>query len=82
MPVVALPIAMIQSSCFALLMPAVGAAPLIQTGLVTTLRAAIAMSAVAMRADVEDCVTMQPATRPLSEVCVVMGHRRHRRRRG
>jgi len=81
MPIGALPVAMIQTSFFASLMAAVGAAPLIQARLVTALRAAIAMAAVAMGADVEDCVTLQPAARPLPEVCVLMGHRRHRRRR-
>lgn len=82
MSVGALPVAMIQSAFLALLMTAVGAASLILTGLVTALRAAIAMSAIAMRADVKDRVTMQPAARPLPEVCVLMCHRRHRCRRG
>ena len=61
MPVGALPVAMIEPSFFASLMSLVGAAALIQTGLVTALRAAIAMPPVAMGADVEDGVTMQQA---------------------
>jgi hypothetical protein len=48
-------------------MPAVGGAPLILAGLVTALRAAIPMAAVAMRADIEDGVTVQAAAGPLPE---------------
>ena len=78
MPVGALPVAMIQASFFASLMPTVGVPPLIQTGSVTALQAAIAMSAIAMGTDVEDRVTLQPTACPLPEVCVIMGHHRHR----
>jgi hypothetical protein len=48
MPIGALPVAMIQSAFLALLMSAVGDASLILTGLITTPRAAIAMSAITM----------------------------------
>lgn len=82
MPIGALPVAMIQSPFFTLLMTAVRTTPLIQASLLTALRTAITMSAVAMRADVEDSVTMQPAAGPLPKVCAIVSHRRHSRRRG
>ena len=82
MPVGALAVAMVQASFFTSLMPAVGAAPLILAGLAAALRAAIPMAAVAMRADIENRVTVQTAARPLPEVRVVMSHRRHRYERG
>lgn len=82
MPVGALPVAMVEPSFFAALIPVIGSAPLIQPGLQAALRAAVAMPAITVRADVEDDVTMLPAARPLPEVRIVMGHRRHRRWRG
>ena len=81
MPVGALPVTMVQPPFFTSLMPLIGAAPLIHAGLVPAHGAAIAVPAITMRADVEDRMTMQPAARPLQEVCVAMGHRRHRSRR-
>ena len=82
MPVAALAVPMVQPSFLTMLMPAVSAPPLILAGLVTALRAAIPMAAVAMRADIENRVTMQTAARPLPEVSVVMGHHGHRCERG
>ncbi len=83
MPVGALPVAMIEPPFFAPLMPPVGVAPLLKAGLPAALRTAIAMPAVAVRADVENDVAVRPAARPLPEIRVLVSHRRrHRRRAG
>jgi hypothetical protein len=81
-PILPLPIQMIEPSFFTALVPPVGAAPLMQTRLLTALRAAITMSAVTVRADEEDRVAVFPATRPLQENRLIMCRRRHRRLAG
>lgn len=65
MPVGALPVTMIEPAFFASLMAPVGGALLFQPGLLPALLAAIAMPAITMRADVEDRVAVQLATRAL-----------------
>ena len=53
LPILALPVEMIQPSLRALLVPAVGAAPLFNSRLVATGNAAITMSTIAVRAEKE-----------------------------
>lgn len=82
-PVLALPVAMIEPSFFAALVPPIRAAPLMETGLLPALWTAIAMPPITVRADEEDRVAVLPAARPLQEMRIVMGrHRRHRRLAG
>ncbi len=58
---------MIQPSFRTLLVPAIGITPLLQPALVPTDEAAIALAAVAMRADDEHQVTSTAQTNPLPE---------------
>jgi hypothetical protein len=82
-PILSLPVAMIEPAFYTALVPPVGAAPLMETGLPAALRTAIAMSAVTVRADEEDRVTVLPAACALQQLCFVMGRqRRHRRPAG
>ncbi len=69
---------MIESSFLAALVPAIGASPLVESGLVAALLAAIAVATVTMRADEKDRVAMLPAAPTLQEISVVMSYRRHR----
>jgi len=68
---------MIEPALFTALIASIGASLLPKTGLPAALRAAIAMAAIAMRADEENGVAMLPATRPLQEHRLMNG-RRHR----
>lgn len=51
LPVLTLPIAMIESSFRALLVPAIGATPLVQPGLLTAGQAAITLAAIKVRTE-------------------------------
>ena len=51
LPILTLPVAMIESSFGALLMPTISASPLAQPGLLAAGQAAIALSAITMRAE-------------------------------
>ena len=66
-PVIALPVAMIEPSFGALLVPAVGAPSLAGSGLLTAWGAAVALSAIAVRADEEHCVTLATEANSLPE---------------
>ena len=70
-----LPVAMIFASGQALLVERVGAATLLAAGLLAAHRTAIAMAAVAVRADVEDCVAFTAAANPLQENCFAVTRR-------
>jgi hypothetical protein len=56
--VLSLPVAVIQPSFQAVLVPSVGAPPLTLAGLLATLRAAVTVSAITVRADEENRVTL------------------------
>ena len=79
--VVALPVTMIEQSFRALLVPLIGAPPLLAARLLAALGAAIAVAAIAMRADVEDRVALLAATCSLQKNSLAMNRRRHRYRR-
>jgi len=64
---VPLPVAVIEPSLPAPLMSAIGAALLLATGGLAARQAAIAMSAITMRADEEDCATVGAGTKSLPE---------------
>jgi hypothetical protein len=82
-PILALPVAMIEPSFFAALVPPVGAAPLMETGLLSALRTAVAMPTITVRADKENRVTVLPAACALQQLRFIMGRqRRHRRPAG
>jgi hypothetical protein len=66
-PVIALPIAMIEPSVGALLVAGVGAPSLVEAGSLTAWGAAVALSAIAVRADEEYCVTLVTQANPLPE---------------
>ena len=53
LPILTLPVAMIESSLGALLMPTIGASPLMEPGLMAAGQAAIALPAVTVRAEKE-----------------------------
>lgn len=79
--ILALPVTMIQPPFVTALMPPIGASTLMTASKqLAALRAAIAMSAITVGADVEDRVALLPAARSLQETRIVMEqHRRHRR---
>ncbi len=74
-PVIALSVAMIKPSFEAPLMAAVGAPTLVDSGMLTAGGAAIALSAVAVRADEEHCVTLATEANPLPEYRFAMNCR-------
>ena len=74
--VLALPVAMIEPSFLALLMPAIGTPPLAPASELAALRAAITVSAITVCADKENRVTPMPEAHPLPENCFAM-NRRH-----
>ena len=74
-PVIALPVAMIEPSFGALLVAAVGASPLLATGLLAALVAAVAVSAVAVRTDEENRVAALTEANPLPQNRFAMNHR-------
>jgi hypothetical protein len=74
-PVIALPIAMIEPSFGAALVAGVGAPSLVETGSLTACGAAVALSAIAVRADEEHCVTLAIQANPLPEYRFAMSCR-------
>jgi hypothetical protein len=70
-----LAIAMIELPFGALLVASVGAPPLLPTGLLTALVAAVAVSAVAVRADEENRVAALSKANPLPQNRFAMNHR-------
>jgi hypothetical protein len=62
-----LPVAMIEAALWTPLVPAIGRTPLFQPGLVTTREAAVALSAVTMRAEKERRAAALAQTNPLPE---------------
>jgi hypothetical protein len=73
--VIALTIAMIEPSFGALLVAAVGAPSLVEAGLLTALGVAVALSAIAVRADEEHCVTLVTEANSLPEYRFAMNGR-------
>jgi len=73
--VLALPVAMIEPPFRTLLVAFIGAAPLVAACLLAALGAAIAVSAVAVGADVEDRLALQAATGSLQEYRFPMSRR-------
>jgi len=75
LPIMTLPVAMIESPFEASLMAAVGPTPLLQAGLPAALVAAIAMPPIAVRADVEDRLTRLPDAGPPPQNRLIMKRR-------
>jgi len=74
-PVIALTVAMIEPSFGTLLVPAVGAPSLVDSGMLTAEGAAIALSTIAVRAHEENCVTLATEANPLPEYRFAMNCR-------
>jgi hypothetical protein len=74
-PVIALTVAVIEPSFGTLLVPAVGAPSLADSGMLTAKGAAVALSTIAVRADEEHCVTLANAANPLPEYHFAMNCR-------
>ena len=70
-----LPVAMIELPFGALLVPAVGAAPLLAAGLLAALVAAVAVSAITVRADEENRLAPLPQAKPLPQNRFAVNHR-------
>jgi hypothetical protein len=70
-----LTIAMIQPALGALLVAAVGASPLPAPGLLAALGAAVAVSAITVRADEENRLARLPKANPLPQNRFAMNHR-------
>ena len=66
---------MIEPAFGALLLAAVGASPLLATGLLAALIAAVAVSAIAVRTDEENRVTALTKANPLPQNRFAMNHR-------
>ena len=75
-PIIALPIAMIESAFPALLVSPVGAPPLFEACLCAAPGAAVAVPPVTVGADEKDCATVSAQTDPLQENRFVV-NRRH-----
>jgi hypothetical protein len=73
--VLALPVAMIEPSFRAPLVPPVGTPPLAPAGKLAALGAAITMPAITMRADEEGRVTLRAGADSLSQNCFVVNLR-------
>ncbi|MDQ6707426.1 MAG: hypothetical protein M3Z85_15800 [Acidobacteriota bacterium] len=73
--VLALPVAMIEPPFLALLVPPVGTPPLTPAAKLTALRAAIAVSAITVRADEESRVTLWSQANSLPQNCFVVNLR-------
>lgn len=69
---------MILPPFLTVLVPLIGASPLVSTGLLAARFAAVTMAAITMRADEEDGMTTLPDTGSLSQYTVAMIRRRHR----
>jgi len=74
-PVLALPVAMIEASFRALLVPPVGATPLTPACQFAALGAAITMPAITVRADEKSCVALLAQADSLPQNCFVMSPR-------
>jgi hypothetical protein len=74
-PVITLPITMIEPSFGALLVARVGAPSLVEAGTLTAWSAAVALSAIAVRADEEHCVTLATEANSLPEYRFAMNCR-------
>jgi len=74
-PVFPLSVTMIELPFGTLLVAAVGAPPLLAAGLLATLVAAVAVSAIAVRADEENRVAALTTANPLSQNRFAMNHR-------
>jgi hypothetical protein len=74
-PIIALTVAMIEPSFEAPLMAVVGASPLAASGMLTALGAAVALSAITVRADEEHCVTLVTKANSLPEYRFAMNCR-------
>ena len=74
MPVLPLPVAMVEPSFRTLLMSAIGSAPLPLPRLITASEAAVALSAIAMRTEKEHCEAVVEQANPLPENCFPMRH--------
>ena len=70
--VLALPVAMIEPSFRALLVPPVGTPPLTPAAKLTALRAAIAVSAITVRADEKRRLALWPKANPLPQNCFLV----------
>jgi len=77
-----LPVAMIELPFGALLVPAVGAAPLLAAGLLAALVAAVAVSAITVRADEKNRVAAFTEANPLPQNRFAMNHRHASSRAG
>jgi hypothetical protein len=77
-----LAVAMIELPFGALLVPAVGAAPLLAAGLLAALVAAVAVSAITVRADEENRVAAFTEANPLPQNRFAMNHRHASSRAG
>ncbi len=75
LPIVLLPVAVIEPAFQTLLMASVGATLLLTAGLPPALVAAVAMAAITVRADVEDGLTRLPATRSREQNSLIMNCR-------
>jgi hypothetical protein len=62
-----LPVAMIEPSLRTLLVPAIGAAPLMEPGLIAASEAAIALSAITARTEKKDRAAFAAQAKPLPE---------------
>ena len=67
LPVFPLVVVMIEPPSVALLVPLIGFPPLLTPALIAALGAAIAVSAIAVRADEEHCVAQLTATNSIKE---------------
>jgi hypothetical protein len=77
LPISALPVAMIEPAFHALLMAPVGATLLLQTGTFPARITAVTMSAIAMRTDIEDGLTLRPCTFPMQQNSPIMNGLAH-----
>jgi hypothetical protein len=66
-PVLPLMVVMIELSLRALLVPFIGLPPLLVPGLIAAFGAAIAVTAITVRADEKYCVALATATNPMKE---------------
>ena len=78
LPISLLPIAMIESAFQAFLIATIREAMLVQASLAPAVVAAIAMSSITVRADVEDRPALQPTASSLEELNPIMNCRTQR----
>ena len=73
-PVFPLTVAMIEPPFEALLVPSVGASPLLAAGLFAATGTAVAVTSITVRADEEHCVTPQAGSLPENRVAMSRRH--------